>query len=276
MRQVFTSARLENVETVARMLEEEGIEVRITNGRSYKGAVRRNFSYREGANEGGQPAVWIVKSEDQPRARALLREYGLMDSSRGAAEGTQAPTFIEVAPAKVMRAPQSRAFKLKVGMLLVIAVILGLIMFQNLTRQTSPAAGAEDLKPGLSPVPEALVRMVFEKEIVAGDAKVACLSIDGRDPPLPLLEKLIRPGLGAVPGSSCVRVATEGSGSYTRTSHTPALLVEINGFRTNDEGVSQVQYSAYRHRLRATYKTLEVKRIDGQWRIVRTLKHVSA
>lgn len=276
MRQVFTSARLENVETVARLLEEDGIEVRITNGRSYKGAVRRNFSYREGANEGGQPAVWIVKSEDQPRARAILREYGLMDSSRGVTEGTQAPTFIEVAPAKVMRAPQSRAFKLKVGMLLVIAVILGLIMFQNLTRQSSPVAGVENLKPGLWPVPDALVQMVFEKEIVAGDAKVACVSIDGRDASLPLLEKLIRPGLAAVPGSSCVRVATEGSGSYARASHSPALLVEINGFRTSDEGVSQVQYSAYRHRLRATYKTLEVRRVDGKWQIVRTLKHVSA
>lgn len=276
MRQVFTSARLENVETVARLLEEDGIEVRITNGRSYKGAVRRNFSYREGANEGGQPAVWIVKSEDQPRARAILREYGLMDSSRGSAEGAQAPTFIEVTPAKAMRAPQSRAFKLKVGMLLVIAVILGLIMFQNLTRQSSSVTGVENLKPGLWPVPDSLVQMVFEKEIVAGDAKVACVSIDGRDAPLPLLEKLIRPGLAAVPGSSCVRVATEGSGSYARASHSPALLVEINGFRTSDEGVSQVQYSAYRHRLRATYKTLEVKRIDRQWRIVRTLKHVSA
>lgn len=274
MRQVFTSARLENVETVAQMLRDDGIEVRITNGRSYKGAIRRNFSYREGANEGGQPAVWIVKSEDQPRARAILREHGLMDSSRGSSEGLQsAPTFIELAPVKTIRAPQSRAFKLKVGMLLVIVAILVLIMFQNLGRQTSPAAG--DIKPGLSSVPEALAQAVFAKEIVAGDAKVACLTIDGRDAPLPLIEKLSRPGLAVAPGSSCVRVATEGSGSYARLSHSPALLVEINSFRTND-GVSQVQYSAYRHRLRATYKTLEVRQVNGQWQIVRTLKHVSA
>lgn len=273
MRQVFTSARLENVEAVAKMLEDDGIEIRITNGRSYKGSVRRNFSYREGSNEGPQPAVWIVKSEDQPRARAILREHGLIDSTR-ASEGAAAPTFIEVTPARVMRAPQNRVFKLKVGILLVIAAILGLMMFQNLGRWTSPPAAPA--QPGSAPVPEALAQAIFTKEIVPGDAKVACLSIDGRDAPLPLIEKLIRPNLAVAPGSSCVRVAAEGSGSYARATRSPAMLVEINGFRTLPDGTTQVQYSAYRHRLRATYKTLQVRLDDGQWQIVRTLKHVSA
>ncbi len=273
MRQVFTSARLENVETVAKMLEDDGIEVRITNGRSYKGSVRRNFSYREGGNEGPQPAVWIVKSEDQPRARAILREHGLIDSTR-ASEGPAAPTFIEVAPARTIRAPQNRVFKLKVGILLVIAAILGLMMFQNLGRKSAP--DAIPAQPGAAPVPQALAQLIFEKEIVAGDAKVACLSIDGKDAPLPLVEKLIRPNLAVAPGSSCVRVAAEGSGSYSRASRGPAVLVDITGFRTADDGTVQVRYSAYRHRLRATYKTLQVELVDGQWRIVRTLKHVSA
>src|SRR3546814_1953519 len=76
MRKVFTSARLENVERVAKLLEDDGIEVRITNGRSYKGGIRGNFSYR---GEGKQvPEVWVVRSEAQPRARAMLREAGLM------------------------------------------------------------------------------------------------------------------------------------------------------------------------------------------------------
>ena len=46
MRQVFTSPRLENVEEVAAMLRAEGIEVRITNDRSYPGQRRSHFSYR--------------------------------------------------------------------------------------------------------------------------------------------------------------------------------------------------------------------------------------
>ena len=60
MRQVFSSQRLENVEGVARLLRDAGIEVRVTHGRSYKGNRRGTFSYRE--QEGPQPAVWVVRS----------------------------------------------------------------------------------------------------------------------------------------------------------------------------------------------------------------------
>ena len=77
MREVFSSPRLENVEKVAEYLEQEGIQVRITNGRSYHGNRRRHFSYRAGVNNGPQAAVWVIHSEDQPRARALMREAGL-------------------------------------------------------------------------------------------------------------------------------------------------------------------------------------------------------
>src|SRR3546814_9874795 len=82
MRKVFTSARLENVERVAKLLEDDGIEVRITNGRSYKGGIRGNFPYRGEGNK--MPEVWVVRSADQPRARAMLREAGLMDYTRNA------------------------------------------------------------------------------------------------------------------------------------------------------------------------------------------------
>lgn len=274
MRQVFSSARLENVEKVAQMLEEDGIEVRITNGRSYKGKVRRNFSYREGGNEGPQPAVWIVKSEDQPRARQILREAGLIDSTRNPGDSYLAPTFIEVEPAKAMRTPQNKVFKLKVGILLAIVAILGLIMFQTL-HKPAPTGGA-GLPTGPGATPAALAQAVFAAEIRPGDAKVACLTIDGRDAPESLMPALTRPNLAVAPGSSCVRVAAEGSGSYARANRSPAVLVDIDGFKMTSGDTGQVRYSAYRHRLRATYKTLEVQKVGGQWRIVRTLKHVSA
>ena len=82
MRQLFSSPRLENVEAVAELLRAEGIEVRISNDRSYRGKRRSNFSYRDAGKPGPQPAVWIVNSEDQPRGRQLLREAGLLESSR--------------------------------------------------------------------------------------------------------------------------------------------------------------------------------------------------
>ena len=56
--------------------------MRITNGRSYKGGLRGDFSYRDDSRSEPNPAVWVVKSEDQPRAREILREAGLLDSTR--------------------------------------------------------------------------------------------------------------------------------------------------------------------------------------------------
>lgn len=86
MRSVFTSPRLENVEAVAKMLEDAGIEVRVTQDRSYKGNRRRPFSYRDSANANAEdnPQVWVIKAEDQPKARELLRDTGLIDSTRPA------------------------------------------------------------------------------------------------------------------------------------------------------------------------------------------------
>ena len=73
MRKVFSSIRLENVEAVAELLRAEGIEVKISDGRSYRGSRRSNFSYRDNEQSGAQPTVWILNADDQPRGRQLLR-----------------------------------------------------------------------------------------------------------------------------------------------------------------------------------------------------------
>src|SRR3546814_17302854 len=83
MRQVFSSPRLENVEGVARLLNDEGIETWVSQARGYKGQRRTTFSYAQSARADTSqwPAVWIVRAEDQPRARALLREVGLLTAT---------------------------------------------------------------------------------------------------------------------------------------------------------------------------------------------------
>ena len=78
MRKVFTSPRLENVEAVAALLQDAGIQVKVSEARSYRGSRRSSFSYRESEDAGPQPAVWIIHAEDQPRGRQLLREAGLL------------------------------------------------------------------------------------------------------------------------------------------------------------------------------------------------------
>ncbi len=82
MRQVFTSQRLETVEGVARLMEDAGIAVHISNGRSYKGGMSGQFSFSDPKPARKQPALWIKHPADQPRAREILREAGLLDSTR--------------------------------------------------------------------------------------------------------------------------------------------------------------------------------------------------
>lgn len=82
MRQIFTSQRLETVEGVVRLLEDHGIETRTEHRRSYKGNRRGHFSYSAG-DHAPQPSVWVVHSGDQTRAREVLRQAGLIESTRG-------------------------------------------------------------------------------------------------------------------------------------------------------------------------------------------------
>src|SRR5690606_17873287 len=114
MRQVFSSARIENVQAVAKLLADEGIEVRVEDGQRYRRSIRRGFRYRERRGNGPRAAVrevrvedgqryrrsirsgfsyresggnvsratvWVVRSDDQPRARQLLHAAGLLEAT---------------------------------------------------------------------------------------------------------------------------------------------------------------------------------------------------
>ena len=92
MRQIFSSPRLENVESVATLLTDAGIENKVSDGRSYKKYSRREFSYvpaKQDSGGGNQPSVWVVKSDDYKRAREMLHELGLLDDAK-----TAAPSYV--------------------------------------------------------------------------------------------------------------------------------------------------------------------------------------
>jgi hypothetical protein len=80
MRQIFTSPRLENVEAVARLLNDAGIQTYVSERRSYKGNRRRTFSYKDESGEA--PGVWIINADDLTRARELMREAGLLETTK--------------------------------------------------------------------------------------------------------------------------------------------------------------------------------------------------
>ena len=64
MRQMFSSPRLENVEAVAKLFTDAGIEHKVSEGRGYKQVSRREFSYVEKNNNANPPSIWVIKSED--------------------------------------------------------------------------------------------------------------------------------------------------------------------------------------------------------------------
>ena len=127
MRQVFTSTRLENVEGVAKMLGEHGIETKITQGRSWKGNSRREFSYSaKHHDETQQPAVWVLKSEDFKLARELLHERGLLASTRETSYLPEKLQFRDTAKPDAGR----RVSRMRMALLAGVAIAAGWMMFR--------------------------------------------------------------------------------------------------------------------------------------------------
>ncbi len=122
MRQLFTSPRLENVEAVAQLLADAGIEHKVSGGRSYKAYSRRQFSYSEKQKtDDEQAAVWIIKSDDYKRARELMHELGLL-------EAAQAPSYLPDAlqfDSKATADPQRRLMKIRIALLFILVAVAG-------------------------------------------------------------------------------------------------------------------------------------------------------
>lgn len=131
MRQVFTSPRLENVEGVAQLLREAGIEIKLNDGRSYRKVSRREFSYvpSEQGKQGPQPAVWVINADDYKRARDLLAGAGLLDESKTTSSYVPEPLQFQAKPA----VPAARRIT-RVRLALLFAV--GAMVFWTILRMT--------------------------------------------------------------------------------------------------------------------------------------------
>ena len=86
MRQIYTSPRNANIERVVALMAEHGIQTTISNRRAYQGADWKRFSYTARGDRESWPQVWVVRSEDQTRARQVLRDAGLEPATRFADE----------------------------------------------------------------------------------------------------------------------------------------------------------------------------------------------
>ena len=153
MRQVFTSLRVETVEGVARLLQDAGIEVHIANGRAYHSKRGSQFSFVEPMSVKQQPSLWVKKAEDQPRARELLREAGLLASTR---PGQGDPLLF--APIPTADEPKKRSLAWRIRVFLLIAVAIAVMVTvtrhrgaQQAVQPTAPIPATT--QPAAKPVP---------------------------------------------------------------------------------------------------------------------------
>ncbi len=268
MRQVFTSPRLENVEAVAALLRAEGIQVKISEDRSYRGNRRSNFSYRDGEATGAQPSVWIIHAEDQPRGRKLLREAGLLESSR-AGESSYLP-LSSLHGDKPAAGKDKRVMWTRIGLLLAIIVVLGLIVFS--LRESQPAKtiaapapakpanpapvivpqSADDLEAYRVTMPTALAKLLVENAIAAKSPAQACIAIDGKDPSPQFMSAL------KTDAKTRAFVASQCPGKA-------AFDLDVRDYMTNGSGTGNVQLILDGD----DAKTIDVEREGAVWRVLR-------
>lgn len=265
MRQVFRSQRLENVEAAADLLRKQGIEVRITNGRSWRGYRRGNFSYdlRKAHNPDQLPSLWIVRADDQPRARQILREIGLLESTRENNPAALSGDRFAFTPGTGANSPARK--RLRIGLVVMIAVVIALIVILPRPKpaKPAPAASPSATAPEPLPVPEAITepdtfRMpvpkalavkLIETAAAARGASAACVRIDGRDPVAEVVQQAATRGITVQPASACAPAS--------------ALQLDIENYLTDGSGAGDV-------RLRVgtdAARTLAVQRDGSVWSV---------
>ena len=271
MRQVFSSARLENVEAVAELLRNEGIEVRISDGRSYRGNRRSNFSFRDDGQSGPQPAVWILNADDQPRGRQLLRDAGLLDSTR-----VGESSYLPLSTLHEKKDPATRKnttrTRMRIGLLVLIVLVSGLIWYSrreaptasSVTRTavaptTLPAHAApaiipqqaDDLEVYRADVPTALAKLLIERDVAKVRPRQACVAIDGADPAPQFIESLALPAATqAFAASDCPK-----GGGWT---------ISVHDYMTDGSGRGHVQLESGGSKPR----TIEAERDGIRWDIL--------
>lgn len=267
MRQVFTSQRIENVEGVARLLQDAGIEVRINNARSYRGAIRGNFSYRGQAPRGSLPEVWVLRSEDYPRARQLLREAGLEQRGHAAGGGFIGPSMHggNGPTAAAVRRPASRARR---GALIAVALAVAAGYFGlrwAASRAPAPAPPAATATSGgseligdataihLQATPPALAAMLVADALRKEAAGTrACVTIDGQPAAQDFGDAALR-----------ARIQTQESCADA------GLRIAIDEYRTDGSGVGTVRIATGTQA--QDVQLLEVQRTGLQWQVLDTV-----
>lgn len=276
MRQVFSSPRLENVEAVADLLRADGIEIRISNGRSYRSGIRGNFSYRDNSKAGPTPAVWVLRADQQPQARQLLRDAGLLQSGR-TPDDSFLPPNLQFGSDNISVVEKRQRSRLRYILLAAIAVMAGLVLVSTRPKAPETPATTHAPRPGAATqsseliaasatyiitTPPALAEMLFARTLEARPATVACLAIDGADPAPDLLARLSRDGTATRAASGCDDGESNGD----------LLYINVHTWRTDGSGAGTVEITTRQGDAPATSvgesRSIRVERRGDDWRVL--------
>jgi len=266
MRRIFSSQRLENVEAVAKMLDAEGIEVRVENGRALHRAIRGNFSYRDdGKSRTPQPEVWVVRADDQPRARALMREAGLLQDTTRTGGRLFAPK-----PSPAVRG-NKRITRLRYGLLVLMLIVVVVNFMRRPGGGTGEDADSAEIRPELTMLDDVqisgegvhviatppLLAAMLTRRILAAEAEPVqslCLAIDGQDPGEVALAALAADGIAVDAASACVPES--------------ALYLDVHRYATDGSGTGTVLVTRRLGGQEASTEELRVRRSGAAWTVL--------
>ena len=243
--------------------------------------MRGRLSYSDDEAGGPQPAVWVVKSEDQPRAREDPARSAACSNPRARGSDSFLPesTITGTYEVRAAAAPTKRAFRYKIGLLIAIVVAVALAWTaahragKNAPVAKAPVAAAPvaaapavartapaDPVPGAYPVetPPALAAMLVGVELSADRAagSVRAHRRRGGDaannsPPCPLRRH--------------AWTAPTPTGTQT-------VVIDVRGYRTDGSGTGTVELAVTSAGAQATQvRTLLVRRTEATWRVLRVL-----
>lgn len=158
MRQIFSSPRLENVDRVEALLHDVGIETYVSNRDKLRRDRLRSFSYSARSDASTWPAIWVKEAQDLPRARELLRDAGLMGSTR-----PNVANEYELRPRSDYEGPRTASYVRRV---LLVLVALSTIYFFGFKALQAPQrqtilAPAPAVAPAATPITESVEPTIY-------------------------------------------------------------------------------------------------------------------
>lgn len=123
MRIIYSTPRLENAERVAKLMEAEGIGVRLLFGPQFRRNRWRSTDYRQTDDPGHWPRVLVLNNGDLPKARAVLRSAGLM-APASFDRGEDPSSALQFRPRTQTSDPARFANRIRVALIAILMLVI--------------------------------------------------------------------------------------------------------------------------------------------------------